>query len=495
MKKVFSVVLAFIMAFSVSAAAFSSYAADKCNCGTTPVIYVTGFATTDLVANPGTDEQYSVYMPEATAVILAVAKLIVPAILLRITGNYDAFADSICDAFNDMMRDAACDDSGNPINESVDIKFRVDPQEEHGYRCDNRFNYDWREDVFEIAAELNDYIEKTKELTRHDKVVLKGESMGGAVVMTYLKEYGCDSVDTVIMQSSAFNGITLIGGLFTGDINIRPEAVVNYVGNFIEGNDTVTVLCRSLYKAVAGFVFDPVCGILTKVIDNCKDRVYDGCLKDLYGNYAGMWAFVPNECYEQAKDYMLDETENAELIKKIDAYHYDVMAHTQEILDDAMAKGMKLAIISNYGKAAVPATSNDLYQSDFLIDTTRTSLGATCADFGSTFDDGYTQSVADGHNHISCDGEVDASTCLYPEYTWFVKDMMHTWYTEGYYAFTWELAQSKTQPDVFGVDGYPQFLYNNQEDKTIVPLTEENSNTRNTDVDLKAVAEEIMKNK
>lgn len=491
MKKVFSVVLAFIMAFSVSAAAFSSYAADKCGCGITPVVFVTGFATTDLVANPGTDEQYNVFMPEKSAILTAAAKLIVPTILLRMTGDYETFAGSLCGAFNGMLKDAACDDNGDPLNESVDIKFRVDPKAKHGYRCDNRFNYDWREDVFEIASELNDYIEKTKELTRHDKVVLKGESMGGAVVMTYLKEYGCDSVDTVIMQSSAFNGINLIGGLFTGDINIKSKSVVDYVGNFIEGSDPLTVFYRCLYKTFAGFVFNPVCGELDTVFTRGKDIIYENCLRDLLGNLTGIWTFVPNEYYEEAKAYMLDETENAAIIKKIDAYHYGVMAHTKEILDGAMAKGMKLAIISNYGKAAVPATSNDLYQSDFLIDTARTSLGATCADFGTTLGDGYTQSVADGHSHLSCDNVIDASTCMYPEYTWFIKDMMHTWYTAGYYAFTWKLAQSKTQPDIFGVDGYPQFLYNNQEDKTLVPLTEENSNTQDTDVDVKAVVEEI----
>lgn len=493
MKKAVSVFLAVLLTFSVSAASFSSYATDKCGCSHTPIVYVTGFAMTDLVANPGTEEEYNVFMPETSAIVSAVARLIVPTVMLRITGDYEGFAGSLGKILNDTMKDVACDDNGDPLNETVDVKFRVDPTSEHGYRCDNRFNYDWREDVFEIAAELNEYIEKTKELTRHDKVVLKGESMGGAVIMTYLKQYGYGSVDTVIMQSSAFNGINLVGGLFTGDLNIKTKSVMNYIGNFIEGSDPVTAFYRCIFYVLSGFLLSPVCGELDTVFARGKDVLYEDCLRDLFGNLTGIWTFVPNEYYEQAKEYMLDEVENATLIKKLDAYHYGVMDSTKEILNEAMNHGMKLAIISNYGKAAVPVLKNDAYQSDFLIDTARTSLGATCADFGATLPEGYTQGVADGHNHISCDNAIDASTCIYPEYTWFIKDMMHTWYTPGYYDFTWWLAQHGSQPTVNESDVFPQFLYNDQVNKIIVPLTEKNSDTQNKDIDIKALLDKIIK--
>ena len=483
MKKAVSVFLAVLLTFSVSAASFSSYATDKCGCSHTPIVYVTGFAMTDLVANPGTEEEYNVFMPETSAIVSAVARLIVPTVMLRITGDYEGFAGSLSKILNDTMKDVACDDNGDSLNETVDVKFRVDPTSEHGYRCDNRFNYDWREDVFEIAAELNEYIEKTKELTRHDKVVLKGESMGGAVIMTYLKQYGYGSVDTVIMQSSAFNGINLVGGLFTGDLNIKTKSVMNYIGNFIEGSDPVTAFYRCIFYALSGFLLSPVCGELDTVFTRGKDVLYEDCLRDLFGNLTGIWTFVPNEYYEQAKEYMLDEVENATLIKKLDAYHYGVMDSTKEILNEAM----------NHGKAAVPVLKNDAYQSDFLIDTARTSLGATCADFGATLPEGYTQCVADGHNHISCDNAIDASTCIYPEYTWFIKDMMHTWYTPGYYDFTWWLAQHGSQPTVNESDDFPQFLYNDQVNKIIVPLTEKNSDTQNKDIDIKALLDKIIK--
>ena len=127
MKKVVSVLLAVLLIISVNAASFSSYATDKCGCSYTPIVYVTGFAMTDLVANPGTDEEYNVFMPETSAIVSAVAKLIAPTVMLRITGDYESFARSLSRILNDTMKDVACDDNGNPLNETVDVKFRVEP--------------------------------------------------------------------------------------------------------------------------------------------------------------------------------------------------------------------------------------------------------------------------------------------------------------------------------------------------------------------------------
>lgn len=492
MKKVISLLLCVVLAFSLNVACFASYATGKCDCGVTPVVYVTGFASEALVAEAGTENQYGIFPPETSKINEAVVHTLLPIVELAVTGDYEAFSYSLCDIFNELMADVACDDNGEPVNQSTGIEPLAEPNGEHGYRCDKKFKYDWRMDVFDIAELLNTYIEKTKAATGHDKVVLKGESMGGAVIMTYLKVYGYESVDTVIMQSSAFNGIELVGGLFTGDVLAKPESVVNYIGNFIEGSDPVTVLLRYFYRLFASALISPVCKVVNKTFDDGKEIIYENCLCDMFGNLAGIWCFVPNEYYEQAKAYMLDETENASLIKKLDAYHYGVMDSTKEIMDNALAHGVKLAIISNYGKAAVPVLTNDGYQSDFLIDTSRTSLGATCALFGSTLGEDYTQKVNDGHNHLSCDGVIDASTCLYPEYTWFIKDMLHTGYTDGYYDFTWKIAQFDEQITIKTLDEFPQFLYNDTVTETLQPLTPENCDTQSTQVDIGGVVRQIL---
>lgn len=487
MKKIISVLLSVILALSVSISVFAESADDKCYCGYVPVIYVTGFAQTDLVANAGGEDEYHVFFPDSKLIVNCVLKLVMPVVRLCITADYDKFAYSLADALDGLFADVACDADGVPLNSSVDIEERDEPTARHTAYTFNYFRYDWREDVFDIAAELNEFIEETKRLTGHDKVALKAESMGGAVTMTYLYEYGANSIDTLVMQSSAYRGITLVGSLFKGDINIKSSSVMNYIGNFLEGNRADMMLYRALLMSVGKLIINPVAGGIDSLFDKIGDILFDASLKHTIGWIPGVWTFVPFEDYEEAKNYILDENVNAKLIAKLDRYQYNVAANTKNILDSAINSGMKLCIVSHYGKAGVPVNTYDMYQSDFLIDTKRTSFGATCAEFGTTFAEGYVQQVDDGHNHISADGQVDASTCAYPEYTWFIKDMVHTWYSRGYMRFVYDLIYSDEQPTVFTFSQYPQFLCNNHETDELEILSQDNQDTRKTDIDIKGI--------
>lgn len=485
MKKVLSLFLAFVLMFSVSATAAAS-PAQICTCAHPPVIYITGFAMTDLVAYPGTENQYNVFMPETEKIQTALKQLIAPIVQVMLLHNYKSFARSLAKAAHFLLDEIACDDNGDPVNDYVDVCYRSDPSAFHNPYTQTRFRYDWREDVFDIAAELHEFIEETKRLTGHSKVVLKGESMGGAVLMTYLKVYGHDSVDTIIMQSSAFNGISLVGDLFTGDLRVQTANALRYAENYLEGSENEVNFYRLMLRRF-GFLAAPIVRILDKTMSRGNSILYQECLSDLFGNIPGLWTFVPQEKYAQAKAFLLDETENAVLIQKIDRYHYGVADSTKALLDDALADGVKLAIIANYDKAAVPVGEHAGLQSDFLIDTARTSMGATCADFGKTLGEDYVQKVDDGHNHVSCDNVIDASTCAYPEYTWFVKDMMHTWYTGSYATFTYWLSSLTVQPTVHDTPLYPQFMVDNHDTNELEPLTVENSERHPTDVDWKAL--------
>lgn len=484
MKKLLAIILSVILAFSLSVSIFAQAENDECECGNIPVIFVTGFAYTELVANAGTEEEYGAFGVETEAITDMIKRLILPLFELIFTGNYDKFAHKLSAEVNELFYDASCDENGNPKNPTVDIEIYEPPSPYHFRNTRTVFRYDWRKDIFDIAAELNDYIEETKRLTGHSKVALRAESMGGAVTMAYLHTYGYDSVETVVMQSSAFEGIEMMTSLFVGDLTLDPKPVMNYVGNFLEGNSVDMVFYRALYKTFAALAFNPVVTLLDKaLISKIKDVVYEDCIKSLFGYIPGIWAFVAEDSYEEAKDFMLDEEVNAELIKKIDKYHYEVMNRKEEIVEDAMANGVNFAIISNYGKAAVPLGSQSTNQSDFLIDTKHTSMGATCADYGQTLGDGYIQKIDDGHNHLSPDNVIDASTCAFPEITWFVKDMMHTWYTDGYHEFVYTLIYTPGQETIHTFSQYPQFLCNNQETEALEPLTTENMNTQSTDVD------------
>lgn len=484
MKKLLAVFLSVVIAFSFSLSVIAEIEKeDGCNCGNIPVIFVTGFAYTELVANAGTEDEYGAFGVETEAITDMVKRLVLPLFELIFTGNYDKFAHKLSSEVNDLFYDASCDANGNPNNPTVDIEIYEPPSPYHFRNTKSTFRYDWRKDIFDIAAELNDYIEETKRLTGHDKVAIRAESMGGAVTMAYLYTYGYDSVETVVMQSSAFEGIEMMTSLFVGDLSLDAKSVMNYVGNFLEGNSPDMVFYRALYNTLSMLVYSPVVNFLGGFIGNIEDVVYEDCIKSLFGHIPGIWAFVSEDSYEEAKEFMLDEEVNKELIKKIDKYHYEVMNRREEIIEDAMANGVNFAIISNYGKAAVPLGNQSANQSDFLIDTKHTSLGAVCAPYGETLGEGYVQKINDGHNHLSPDNVIDASTCLFPEITWFVKDMMHTWYTDGYNEFVYTLIYTPGQETIHTFSQYPQFLLNNQETESLEPLTKENSDTQSTAVD------------
>lgn len=483
MKKLLSIVLAVIMAFSLSVSIFAQSEKEECDCGYIPIVFVTGFAYTNLVANAGTPEEYGAFGVENEAITDMVKNLIFPLVSLIFTRNYDAFAHKLSSEVMDLFYDASCDENGVPNNPTVDVEFFEEPSAYHYANDYFTFRYDWRKDLFTLASELNDYIEELKRLTGHSKVAIRAESMGGAVAMTYLKAYGYESVETVVMQSAAFDGIATITSLFLGEIEVNPVSVLNYIANFMQGNDTEMVFYRSLYLSLAGIIINPLVGFLSHLIDKIEVIAYDECIKPLFGCIPGLWAFVTHDKYEEAKAFMLDEEVNAQLIRKIDRYQYEVLAHNEEIIADAMANGVNFAITSNYGKGALPLGEDSVRQSDFLIETTHTSLGATCADYGETLGDGYVQKIDDGHNHMSPDNIVDASTCAFPEITWFIKDMVHTWYPDGYHEFIYKLIYTEGQETIHTFPEYPQFLVENKETEELEILTKENSDTQSTDVD------------
>lgn len=483
MKKFIALFLSAVLAFSLSAAVFAK-GTGECDCGYVPVIYVSGFGQTSLVANAGTDDEYRVFFPENEMILELVKKLIIPVFMLVLTGNYSEFEKSLSTAVNELFKDVACDADGEPLNDTVDIIYRNPPTKNHSPYTMNFFRYDWREDIFDIADELNEYIELTKKLTGHDKVALKAASMGGAVVMTYLYVYGSESIDTLVMQSSASNGITLIGYLYKGEVNIKGQSVLNYISDFIQGDRADRMLYRALLLSFGKLIINPLADVLDKVLFNVKDDLYSDSFVPMIAWIPGLWVFVPFEDYEEAKHNLLDENINAKLIEKTDNYQYNVATYGKDILDAAIAGGMKFAIISHYGKAGVPLTVEDGYNSDFLIDTERTSFGATCAEYGETLGDGYVQKIDDGHNHLSCDGVIDASTCAYPEYTWFIKDMIHTWYSKGYMRFVYDLIYYDGQPTIDTFEEYPQFMLDNKETDELDILTVDNADTLKTDIDI-----------
>lgn len=80
--------------------------------------------------------------------------------------------------------------------------------------------------------------------------------------------------------------------------------------------------------------------------------------------------------------------------------------------------------------------------------------------------------------YISPDRKVDASTCLFPDYTWFFKGVPHGYYTREETNLIMTVIDAEEQ---ITVNDYPltQFISYDFPNRTAYPMTEENSSNEN----------------
>ena len=487
MKKIISILLAAVMLFSMSSVAFAS---DKCDCGITPVIYVVGFGD-PLYLNPESENPTAVFPPESDVIVKSL-----PSLLKAVSGaavnDSEAFADNAMEALDIILGQMSFDENGeSKYNVSISSEYAafpaLDTHKITHYRLGRltqtdvpygefTFHQDWRVSPLDNAKRLKEYTDYVKEFTGHDKVSFVAHSQGNTIVAAYLALYGHDDIDTLMFLSPAYQGISLIGALLEKQASVGDKSgeltdfVESLLGDDITGK-LVTGIMNVLKKAG---VMDSLLIAVQKLLDEQFDRIFAESLTKLFGTMPGVWAFVPDEFYESAKAATLSDTEKyAKLIEKIDSYHYNVQNRLTDILNSALDDGVKLVIACGYNISTIPVNELEPGQSDMLIDTKYMSIGAVCAPFGKTLGDGYKQAVDCGHDHLSADGIIDASTAAFPEYTWFVKGLSHSDFTLGYLEFTdWALLYDG-QPTVHTNEKFPQFMENNGNEE-IIPAQPDN---------------------
>lgn len=479
-KRVLCLLLTLLLLMGCSSAAL---AADSCACGTAPLIVVTGMNAWPLVLNAGTDQEKQVFAPDTQAILKLVGQIAGPVAQFAVTKDYDKLGDDVLPAVYALFEPLACNPDGGSryaVTTTVYPESMANYPEfvnEEGYLTNEPalvraaaqkigadhvyyFNYDWRLDPMEHAKELRAYVERAKQETGHDKVNLVGSSMGGTIIASYLAQYGSGDIDTFTMLSSAFTGTTIVGDLFTGKIEFHKEALIRILKE-VAGQQAVNVLLDALDQAG---IIDVLLPVLDELVAHLKDRVYDEVFQDTFVTMPGIWDLIALEDYEDAKAYLLDPEEDAQLIARIDAYHYQVQEKLPELFRAAMEQGTKINVVSHYNLQGVPLTPSYREQNDNVIDTKYTSGYATCALLDETLPEGYQQKNTNcrdaSHHHISGDRMIDASTCLMPEQTWFLKDLKHVGYiydTQVMEFILW-LCLSDSQRTVQEAGDYSQFM-------------------------------------
>ncbi len=483
-RKILALVLSLIMLLSVIPVAFAKNEA--------PVIVVSGMASYTL-DDGETGEQ--IYGPKTESILSLVGRAIPDATKFLFTKDYQALADAVVgDVYQSIFEKMSCDEEGNS---KYNITTKLFPKSVDNYPdewdysarladeeaviaamvktvgAENTyfFNYDWRLDPMETADKLNAFIENVKTEQKSEKVTLIPCSMGGVMTNSYLSKYGSTSIEKIIYAMTAFHGMDMVGELFNRNLSLDTALLTEYLFSFQKDKVDMQILMALIETLTEAM---PMIGqsldfFIDESLFELSDRVYNEILIGSLGSCPGFWSFIPDNYYESAKKAMFGDKINPEFERKIDDYHYNVLVKAPEIMEEARQNGTSIILLSSYGYVGAPCTTTAYQQSDCLIETYHEAGGATTALWGKTLgDENYvplgTVCADESHNHVSTDLIVDASTGMYPEYTWYLKYNKHVgldYDTDCTDFLSW-LVTTDGQPTVHDNENYPQFMrYNN----------------------------------
>lgn len=491
-KKIVSITLALVLAvlaFVMPASAAKTY----------PLIFVDGIGSTKLYQNIGTEDEKLAFATD-DASLEAMIKNIGTAFVKGYVSygiakkDYNKFADEFFPVVNEYVKPIGYNTDGTPMDTTVGFHQNEKPMSEYSeaeqaefgvfaqeyakkYGAENVycFRYDWRQSPIDVANQLKDYIDNVKDETGSKRVNVVGMSMGANIVLAYMNAYGGKSLNNVVFASPAWQGTSLVGNVMTRNVELDIFAVENYLVQLANVSATthIAAFVISFIASQEGLSHEYF-GDINLALQGILPRSYTDTLIPYLAGMPGFWSLVPAEDYDAAKLSIFPDGVNAQLAAKIDAYN-SIQENAKSIVEKAMKDGMRFGIVLGYNCQMIPI-SNEFEQSDTVIDVKYMSGGATCAKYLQAHDDWgkiYNQAIKDGHNHVSWDSKIDASTCMFPEQTWFIKNMQHGYNAD--YGQTdivmWLLGATKQQTIQTDPENYPQFFLYNTYKRTTKPIT------------------------
>lgn len=501
-KKSVAVILSLCMLFSVCVTGVSAastdetltvlYAEDSNNIkADIPVILVTGLQGEYYkgLSTETEEDDLRIWGPSTDVILDAVFSNIFPVLFHLIFNNYDKLAVLLGNVANEIFGDFSCDENGIP-NPDTGKKEKSDYELKNGFGYENCycFRYDWRLDMKTIAAELDEYIDFIMELTGSDKVALAAMSMGNSVLTTYLYEYYYidenyserNHIDSVVFIAGAMNGVACCEDPFSGNIKIDSSSLIRMLSEIMGNNEDTKGIYKFLEILYKIGAFEPVINYANNLTQELLAHGFNDVVCDNMATIPGFYALMSQERYAETREFIFDTAEKkekyAQIIEKSDYYHDHVQANNTKVIASLLEDGINTAIIAEYGYTIIPLTSDNDRMADGTILTAAQSFGATCSEVDGTLGDNYKQAkeCECGKNHVSADNQIDASTCAFPDITWFAKNLRHT-NEDKYIAELVDLVvYSEEQVTVSSCEEYPQFLIS-IDGAELVPLTKANA--------------------
>lgn len=438
-----------------------------------PYIYVHGFMGVDIHAD-ASDPESPVIWPPASDQILDAVKAALPALArLAVDHNYEVFTDALMPAVSDLFSPAFCTPEGTVEDGSGPI-FSYPPAASITPSSELSFKYDWRLDPIVIAGQLNDFINYVCESAGCDQVVLECHSFGGVVTMTYATLYGTARLRSVMLNTTAIYGEDYNGELMTGQLGLDADALTAYLKAVLSDSEYRKVINGTFDLLNAAGLTDAICALGNRMIKKLSDRVLPEVIVPMFGGWLSVWSMVPDQFIDQATDYVFNTiykdspVDRSVLIRKIENYNARVRAGKTATLQQ-MNEDMNLYVLSRYNFCGVFLTPSWTNMSDTTVDTKYSSFGATAARYDGKLTDAQLAGVDPAY--ISPDRNIDASTCLFPAQTWFVKDFAHAKTCDDEHAMILTLLYHDGQATVDTFEAYPRYLVYDREAHTFAPDT------------------------
>lgn len=139
--------------------------------------------------------------------------------------------------------------------------------------------------------------------------------------------------------------------------------------------------------------------------------------------------------------------------------------------------GVRFMTIAKYGYNLMPISDGADQNGDGSATTEALSFSATCSKINKKLSDEYLSAAAANgtDKYISADGKIDASTCLFPETTWFIKNSNHDHFPKCIDELIDAFRHSGRTMTVFDNEKYPQFMLYNDDTQALSPVTDHDS--------------------
>ena len=454
-KVVLSCAIAFALVFCAVAPCFAM-AAEATE--SVPSIYVPGFMGSTVYADVDDPDQGTVWPPATGDILKTVAESVPALTRYMIDHDGDRLCDEVLPKVNALFEPSELDEDGNPKGNSGAILTYPEPDdvEKDGVYT---FSYDWRIDPLQVAGQLNDFINYICESAGTDKVAVECHSYGGVITLSYVTLFGSAKLKNVVFNSTAVFGETFNGGLLSGQMTLSGDAIVKYMRYAFSEND-FKVLLNGIFEILgkAGLL-DFVCDKGNEMVADLSPRVVPESIAPLFAGWLSIWSMIPNEFIDGAMKYVFEDCysdgSHGGVREKVEAFNRTVRPYKTETLT-ALNEATNLYVIARYGWSSMPLTPYYNNQSDGSIDLKYASFGATCAEYEETLPDEYLAEA--DPEYISPDKSFDASTCLFPEQTWFVRNLTHSGTVEGFPELIQTLLHTQEQETVETLAGYSRFM-------------------------------------